>query len=144
MHGRDVSKKSKHKAITQDYSENAQQDQLQQIQDCPSTSENKTSNQTQSKSQKPKIVGCKDCASNGKCIPFQEPEIEKVLCSKNSNGQLYYRLKFTDKSQPSSWFFPCKIPSRLIREFHINRTASGKKRKRKLQDHQHKFLIQLM
>ena len=53
---------------------------------------------------------------------------------------MYYRVKFADKEKyPTDWYFSCKIPSQLIRQFHANRTMQGKRRKRPLREKQHKF-----
>ncbi|CAG2190886.1 unnamed protein product [Mytilus edulis] len=81
---------------------------------------------------------CQDCKNN-KCKAFKEEEIQQVLSSVRGNGTLYYKLKFTDKSRNTEWYFPCKVPAKLIREFHAHRTMSGKKRKRPLQQNKHKF-----
>jgi len=82
---------------------------------------------------------CQDCR-RGNCRPFSENEIEAVISSARGNGTLYYKLKFVDKvNHPTDWYFPCKIPSKLIREFHANRNMQGKKRKRPLKANQHKF-----
>ncbi|CAC5385460.1 unnamed protein product [Mytilus coruscus] len=81
---------------------------------------------------------CQDCKNN-KCKAFKEEEIQQVLSSVRGNGTLYYKLKFTDKSRNTEWYFPCKVPAKLIREFHVQRTMSGKKRKRPLQQNKHKF-----
>ncbi|VDI68472.1 Hypothetical predicted protein [Mytilus galloprovincialis] len=81
---------------------------------------------------------CQDCKNN-KCKAFKEEEIHQVLSSVRGNGTLYYKLKFTDKSRNTEWYFPCKVPAKLIREFHAQRTMSGKKRKRPLQQNKHKF-----
>ena len=53
---------------------------------------------------------------------------------------MYYKLKWQDNS--TDWYFPCKIPGHLIREFHANRTMSGEKRKKPLHDKQHKFFTE--
>ncbi|CAG2255191.1 unnamed protein product [Mytilus edulis] len=81
---------------------------------------------------------CQDCKNN-KCKAFKEEEIQQVLSSVRGNGTLYYKLKFTDKSRNTEWYFPCKVPAKLIREFHAQRTMSGKKRKWPLQQKKHKF-----
>jgi len=79
---------------------------------------------------------CQDCQRNN-CIQFKESDIERVVSSARGNGTLYYKIKF--KTGKSEWHFPCKIPNVLIRQFHADRTMSGKKRKRPLQKKQHKF-----
>ena len=81
---------------------------------------------------------CQKC-KRGQCKPFREDEIDSVISSARGNGTLYYKLKFTDKTRKTDWYFPCQIPSQLIREFHAKRTMSGKRRKRPLQQNQHKF-----
>ena len=77
---------------------------------------------------------CKDC-ERGNCKPFSESEIESIVSSARGNGVLYYKVKFADKTRKTDWYFTCKIPSRLVREFHAKRTMSGKKRKHPLQKH---------
>ena len=86
-----------------------------------------------------KTPTCKDCSYNI-CQAFSESDIKSILTSKRSNGALYYKVKFHDNS--TNWFFPCKIPSHLIREFHSKRTMSGKKRKKPLKQNQHKFFTE--
>jgi len=82
---------------------------------------------------------CQDCR-RGNCKPFKSEEIEAIVSSARGNGTLYYKVKFVDKqNNPTEWYFPCKLPSHLNSEFHANRTMQGKKRKRPLQDKQHKF-----
>ena len=74
---------------------------------------------TANKSNKP---CCKDCL-NQICQQFLEKDIKTILASNRSNGALYYKVKFQDNS--TNWYFPCKIPAHLIREFHTKRTMSG-------------------
>lgn len=82
------------------------------------------------------IPSCIDCKA-GTCKPISEKDIKAIVASQRSNGALYYKLKWQDNS--TDWYFPCKIPGHLIREYHANRTMSGKKRKKPLHDKQHKF-----
>lgn len=79
---------------------------------------------------------CQDC-NRGTCTPFREKMIDCLLASSRGNGNLYYKVKFTTGN--SEWHFPCKIPSALVRQFHSDRTMSGKKRKRPLHHTKHKF-----
>ena len=58
------------------------------------------------------------------------------MSSQRSNGALYYKVKWNNSK--SDWYFPCKIPNNLIREYHVHRTMSGKRRKKPLQKG-HKF-----
>ena len=95
--------------------------------------------QTQSQDNSNKTPACQDCLNNS-CKAFSETDIKSILSSNRSNGAMYYRLKFHDNS--TNWFFPCKVPSHLIREFHTKRTMSGKKRKKPLKQNQHKFFTE--
>ena len=62
-------------------------------------------------------------------------DIEKILSSKRANGKLYYYVQWKSKDKSNTWEFATSIPSVFVREFHVNRTMSGRKRKRKLQNH---------
>ena len=95
--------------------------------------------QTQSQDNTNKTPACQDCLNNT-CKAFSDTDIKTILSSNRSNGAMYYRLKFLDNS--TNWFFPCKVPSHLIREFHTKRTMSGKKRKKPLKQNQHKFFTE--
>ena len=95
--------------------------------------------QTQSQDNSNKTPACQDCLNNS-CKAFSDTDIKSILSSNRSNGAMYYRLKFHDTS--TNWFFPCKVPSHLIREFHTKRTMSGKKRKKPLKQNQHKFFTE--
>ena len=79
---------------------------------------------------------CRDC-KRGSCTPFKEDMIDRLLASNRGNGTLYYKVKFSTGN--TEWHFPCKIPSHLVRQFHADRTMSGKKRKRPLHQTKHKF-----
>jgi hypothetical protein len=82
-----------------------------------------------------KIPKCKDCENNT-CKPFRDDKVKSVISSSRSNGALYYRIKFQDNH--TEWHFSCKVPERLIREFHANRTMLGKKRRKPLKkDHKY-------
>lgn len=59
------------------------------------------------------------------------------MASNRGNGTLYYKIKF--KTGQTEWHFPCKIPTNIVRQFHADRTMSGKKRKRPLNQTKHKF-----
>ena len=85
------------------------------------------------------IPSCIDCKA-GNCKPIKETDIKAIVASQRSNGALYYKLKWQDNS--TDWYFPCKIPSHMIREYHANRTMSGKKRKKPLHNKQHKFFTE--
>ena len=95
--------------------------------------------ETSDKANRSSMPCCKDCL-NKTCKQFSEKDIKTILASNRSNGALYYKVKFQDNS--SNWYFPCKIPSHLIREFHTKRTMSGKKRKKPLKEKQHKFFTE--
>ena len=71
---------------------------------------------------------------------FDQTLIKSIAASQRSKGALYYKVKWNDGT--SDWYFPCKIPNHMIREYHANRTMSGKKRKKPLHDKQHKFFTQ--
>ena len=66
---------------------------------------------------------------------FPVDEIDRLISSKRGNGRLYYYVKWQDPQKSNIWEFAETIPSVFIREFHANRTMSGKKRKRTLQNH---------
>ena len=100
----------------------------------------KTLQQTnQGKEKQKTIPSCKDCKS-GHCKMFNSQDIKAILASQRSNGALYYKVKWQNGT--TDWYFPCKIPNQLIREYHANRTMSGKKRKKTLQNKQHKFFTE--
>ena len=100
-------------------------------------------NQNKSNKQQPtdnkrkgnKIPSCKACRTNS-CTKYNPDEIKAIISSQRSNGALYYKIKWNNGK--SDWYFPCKIPDNLIREYHVHRTLSGKKRKRPLKQG-HKF-----
>ena len=81
----------------------------------------------------------KDCKFD-KCTPFNSNDIKAIIASQRSNGALYYKTKWQNGT--SDWYFPCKIPNHLIREYHANRTMSGKRRKKPLQQTSHKFFTE--
>ena len=66
---------------------------------------------------------------------FSVDEIDRLISSKRGNGKLYYYVKWKDPQKSNTWEFASSIPSVFIREFHANRTMSGRKRKRALQNH---------
>ena len=88
---------------------------------------------------KNKVPSCKDCKFD-KCTPFNSNDIKAIIASQRSNGALYYKIKWQNGT--SDWYFPCKIPNHLIREYHANRTMSGKRRKKPLQQTCHKFFTE--
>ena len=88
---------------------------------------------------KNKVPSCKDCKFD-KCTPFNSNDIKAIIASQRSNGALYYKIKWQNGT--SDWYFPCKIPNHLIREYHANRTMSGKRRKKPLQQTSHKFFTE--
>ena len=101
---------------------------------------NQNSNDKQNKQNKKGIIpSCIDCKA-GNCKTIDEKDIKAIVASQRSNRAMYYKLKWQDNS--TNWYFPCKIPGHLIREFHANRTMSGKKRKKPLHDKQHKFFTE--
>ena len=79
---------------------------------------------------------CREC-QNGNCSPFRQNEIKEIMSSSRSNGALYYKIKF--RNNTTAWHFSCKIPQHLIREYHANRTMTGRKRRKPLNPKQHKF-----
>ena len=66
---------------------------------------------------------------------FPVVEFDRLISSKRGNGRLYYYVKWQDTQKSNTWEFAETIPSVFIREFHANRTMSGRKRKRTLQNH---------
>ena len=96
-----------------------------------------SSKQNQTKDNR--IPSCKDCKT-GHCKLLDQTQIKSIAASQRSNGALYYKVKWNDGT--SDWYFPCKIPNHMIREYHANRTMSGKKRKKPLHDKQHKFFTE--
>ena len=111
----------------------------QDNQNQPKTSQNSNGSKQKKQGKKSVIPSCIDCKA-GNCKPINEQDIKAIVASQRSNGALYYKLKWQDNS--TDWYFPCKIPSHLIREYHANRTMSGKKRKKPLHDKQHKFFTE--
>ena len=103
----------------------------------PNDKQQKSSKQNQTKDDR--IPLCKDCIS-GNCKMFEQTLIKSTAASQRSNGALYYKVKWNDGT--SDWYFPCKIPNHMIREYHANRRMSGKKRKKSLHDKQHKFFTE--
>lgn len=83
-----------------------------------------------------RIPFCHDCETNN-CKPFTKSDIVKIIQSKRNNGVLYYHIKLANNT--TGWYFKCKIPDQLQREFHVNRTLSGRKRRKPLSNKQHKF-----
>ena len=80
----------------------------------------KGNNNNQNRPENPPIVetrpSCKDC-NRGTCTPFSEKMIDRLLASSRGNGTLYYKVKLTTGN--SEWHFLCKIPSALVRQFHL-------------------------
>ena len=65
--------------------------------------------------------------------PSQQPvnnyqEVERILSSKRYRGQTYYRVKWKNHTQ-SEWILERDVSPHLVREFHLTRTADGRKRK---------------
>ena len=114
--------------------ENKQANQKQTV-----TGSNAGQSEQKQKGKKVVIPSCIDCKA-GNCKPIKETDIKAIVASQRSNGALYYKLKWQDNS--TDWYFPCKIPSHMIREYHANRTMSGKKRKKPLHNKQHKFFTE--
>jgi hypothetical protein len=69
---------------------------------------------------------------------FSVDEIDKIISSQRSKNILYYRIKWKDPQKSSTWEYASTIPEVFIRDYHVNRTMSGKKRKKPLQ-HTHQF-----
>lgn len=80
----------------------------------------KGNNNNQNRPENPPIVetrpSCQDC-NRGTCTPFSEKMIDRLLASSRGNGTLYYKVKLTTGN--SEWHFLCKIPSALVRQFHL-------------------------
>ena len=81
---------------------------------------------------------CKTCRNdNCRQERFSENIISRVLSYKRYQDKTYYKLKLIGR--PSEWAFPCQFPHKFIREFHANKTARGRARKRPPQQNQHRF-----
>jgi len=72
----------------------------------------------------------------GTCKKFSEDDIKEIKASSRSKDTVYYKVQFINNV--IDWYYGCQIPDTLIREFHINRTAKGKRRKLPL-NNRHKF-----
>ena len=131
---KDVQKQSAKEGANSNTGNNNKDNQPQQ-----KTSQNSNDSKQKKQDKKGIIPSCIDCKA-GSCKPINEKDIKAIVASQRSNGALYYKLKWQDNS--SDWYFPCKIPGQLIREYHVNRTMSGKKRKKPLHDKQHKFFTE--
>ena len=131
---KDAKKQSPQKGASSKTESNSQTKPDNQTKQKASQNSNNSKQKIQDK--KGIIPSCIDCKA-GSCKPINEKEIKAIVASQRSNGALYYKLKWQDNS--TDWYFPCKIPGHLIREYHANRTMSGKKRKKPLHDKQHKF-----
>ena len=113
--------------------------QKQKSQNQQSSGQNAKGKQVGKQGKKNVIPSCIDCKA-GNCKPCNEKDIKAIVSSQRGNGALYYKIKWQDNS--TDWYFPCKIPGNLIREYHANGTMSGKKRKKPLHDKQHKFFTE--
>ena len=131
---KDVQKQSAKEGANSNTGNNNKDNQTQQ-----KTSQNSNDSKQKKQDKKGIIPSCIDCKA-GSCKPINEKDIKAIVSSQRSNGALYYKLKWLDNS--TDWYFPCKIPGHLIREYHANRTMSGKKRKKPLHDKQHKFFTE--
>ena len=60
----------------------------------------------------------------------QEKKMQKVIRLKPRGGIPYYKVKYEDGSV-SEWKISEQLPPTLLKEYHINYTLSGRKRKRK-------------
>lgn len=58
-------------------------------------------------------------------------EVEKILAVRKRNGIRQYKIKWAGQSPPS-WEPEEYIPEALIRDFHVSKTLTGRRRKRKL------------
>ncbi|CAG2220040.1 unnamed protein product [Mytilus edulis] len=83
--------------------------------------------------------------------PFEEDEddeelqitpddVEKIISSAWVNKKLCYKIKIKNMSK-TEWVHQDKIPENMRREFHENRTHTGKKRKRPLLENKHQFFV---
>ena len=131
---KDVQKQSAKEDAYSNTGNNIKDNQTQQ-----KTSQNSNDSKQKKQDKKGIIPSCIDCKA-GNCTPINEKDIKAIVASQRGNGALYYTLKWQDNS--TDWYFPCKIPGQLIREYHANRTMSGKKRKKPLHDKQHKFFTE--
>ena len=134
---KDTKKQSTPKGVNSNKGNNIQNDNGNQTQNKAKQNLNDSKQKKQDK--KGITPSCIDCKA-GNCKPINEKDIKAIVASQRSNGALYYKLKWQDNS--TDWYFPCKIPGQLIREYHANRTMSGKKRKKPLHDKQHKFFTE--
>jgi transposase InsO family protein len=66
-------------------------------------------------------------------------KVEKLLKSAMIRGTRHYLIKWADHTIRPSWEPSSNVPNVLIREFHVNKTLSGHKRKRPLMPHQKPF-----
>ncbi|CAC5365147.1 unnamed protein product [Mytilus coruscus] len=71
-------------------------------------------------------------------IQITPDDVEKIISSAWVNKKLCYKIKIKNMSK-TEWVHQDKIPENMRREFHKNRTHTGKKRKRPLQENKHKF-----
>ena len=60
--------------------------------------------------------------------------IDRICAFKRQNGKVYYRVKWADIPQ-TEWVLSENVSDFAKQEFHVNRTASGKRRKRPLGKH---------
>ncbi|CAG2251384.1 unnamed protein product [Mytilus edulis] len=71
-------------------------------------------------------------------IQITPDDVEKIISSAWVNKKLCYKIKIKNMSK-TEWVHQDKIPENMRREFHENRTHTGKKRKRPLLENKHKF-----
>ncbi|CAG2250991.1 unnamed protein product [Mytilus edulis] len=71
-------------------------------------------------------------------IQITPDDVEKIISSAWVNKKLCYKIKIKNMSK-TEWVHQDKIPENMRREFHENRTHTGKKRKRPLLGNKHKF-----
>jgi hypothetical protein len=110
---------SDHQLLNSNQNQSQQNTLKQQIQ--PSTSKDLPSTTPTQKSSEPKTISAND--------------IDKIISCQRTKDTLYYRIKWKDPQKPSTWEYATSIPEIFIREYHANKTMSGKKRKKPLKHH---------
>lgn len=59
-------------------------------------------------------------------------EVDKLLRSKMIKGKRHYYVKWSEKQYKPTWEPIENIPDGLIKEFHINKTLSGRKKRKRI------------
>ena len=70
---------------------------------------------------------------NNDLIPEDDelPQIKKILKGSRSNGKTYYRVQFQDKKRRPEWRLATDIPPKMVQDFHIHKTLSGRSKKKR-------------